>query len=246
MFDGNTIIIQNLEKYRQNKLFLPPDDSKWTDNTLLQMGYPSLDHSNARVVKMVHESIDALKSLCSPTFLFKTQALSGLSKSGIQTQSFQIESLKWRHVASKLSGIQFVCCFALTLGPECEEKMKALGPNEIMLTFIWDALLSTLAEHFAGQAETYIAYLCNTQGLLNTRRFSPGYCDLNLIQGQSAIFKFCQPEKIGIHLNDGGLMIPRKSVTAFVLIAETMVYKYPCSFCRQKCDHCLGKKGGRL
>jgi cobalamin-dependent methionine synthase I len=47
------------------------------------------------------------------------------------------------------------------------------------------------------------------------RRFSPGYSDMSL-EMQKKIFKLLKPENIGINLSPSCLMIPEKSVTAFV------------------------------
>jgi len=237
MLEDKTIILKNLtiEEFKKKKLFLP-DENSWINKTLLHMGYPDLNRTNAMIIEMVKATSESVKALIKPSFLFKTIPLESYNKKGFQTKSFNIKSNNWGKIASYLCGTQYVCCFAFTLGIQCEEKIKELGSDSIMPAFIWDALLSTMAEHFADQTEAFIKYQFIKQGMSITRRFSPGYCDLEFLQGQTALFNFCKPEKIGIKINKkSGLMIPRKSITGFVIAAEKVPYTQPCDFCTRNC-----------
>jgi len=235
---NNSIIFKNVNRHQlKEEHFSFPSDEEWINTTLLHMGYPDISKSNATVLEMVKETIEKVKGCIQPSFLFKTIPLERFSNKGFQTSLFDIKSYNWSRIASYLQGDQYICCFAVTLGAECEEKIKVLGSDAIMISFVWDALLSTIAEFFADQAEMFIARICVEKGMSNTRRFSPGYCDLDLLQGQIAIFNFCHPEIIGIHLNKSGLMIPRKSITGFVMIAESVPYTEPCRFCKRNCNH---------
>ena len=77
--------------------------------------------------------------------------------------------------------------------------MQAIGAERV--ESLCDLLCSRLAENVRGE------------GLVLTRRFSPGYGDLPL-SFQHSLFRLLPLAKIGLTLNGGMMMSPSKSVTA--------------------------------
>ena len=71
------------------------------------------------------------------------------------------------------------------------------------------------------------------EGWLASPRFSPGYGDFPLA-AQTEIFTLLSPEKhIGVSLTESLLMMPSKSVSAFVAFS-----KKPCAESEKNCDAC--------
>ena len=105
--------------------------------------------------------------------------------------------------------------FAVTLGIGVDRlirKRSVLSPSE---GFILDAIGSALAESAADVAERKIH-----TGKRARPRFSPGYADFSLSHQREILALFDSEKNIGITLLDSGLMIPQKSITAVVGIAE--------------------------
>ncbi len=222
---------------QNHRLFGFPDPDRWINRTLLHMGYPHQDSVTEDIMKWICETIPAVKKIVEPAFLFAGEPLVTCDENGLYTCNLQIHSRKWGRLSARMEGERQVCCFALTLGQPSEEKVIKLKSRPIMSGFIWDALLSTLTELYADRAEAYIVHEFSRHGLSAARRFSPGYCDWNIVQGQQALFAFCHPEKIGIRLSASGIMVPRKSVTGVVLAAEKVPLAVPCLFCKKDCNH---------
>ncbi len=215
----------------------PPTKEEWVNRTLLHMGYPNLNAIKTAIRGMVVDISVSVTKEAAPTFLFKSEWIESCSTNGFHATGLRIKSRNWGRIACLLEGPRQVCCFALTLGAPSEAIIMELSEQSIMQAFIWDALCSTLAEYYADQAEIFLAHQYAEKGLSITRRFSPGYCDLHLFQGQKEIFQFCHPEAIGIRLSGAGLMTPRKSITGMFLGAEKVPQRLPCRFCSRICIH---------
>ncbi|MBA4368575.1 MAG: hypothetical protein C0403_13165 [Desulfobacterium sp.] len=222
--------------HRKPSFQLPKRDV-WIEKTLLHMGYPDLDHIRAEIKAMVSDISFSVEKETAPLFLFQSEPLESCTENGFYMHGFHIKSQKWGKISSRLEGRKFVCCFALTLGARSEEMIIEINEQSLMYGYIWDALCSTLTEYYVDQAEEWIALQYMKKGLSVTRRFSPGYCDLDLLQAQKAIFNFCNPESIGIRISASGLMIPRKSITGLILAAEKVPLRSPCNSCNRDCKH---------
>jgi hypothetical protein len=73
--------------------------------------------------------------------------------------------------------------------------------------------------------------------------YSPGYCGWH-VSGQRALFRYLQPEEIGIRLNASCLMQPLKSVSAVLVGGAPDIHKFRptysfCDACQDK--HCRGR-----
>ena len=79
-----------------------------------------------------------------------------------------------------------------------------------------------------------------------TDRFSPGYGDMPL-DDQHALFRILNvSRRIGISLSESGLMIPQKSVTALIGVADRPQPKRSrgCASCGMR-ENCPYRKGGK-
>lgn len=114
-----------------------------------------------------------------------------------------------------------IALFAVTVGNKLPEKRQEFIDNGDMFNaVIYDAAGSEIAEEGAQYMHDFLGKIAATKGnKIMKRRFSPGYSDMNL-EMQKKVFKLLKPEIIGIHLSPSCLMIPEKSVTAFVGIEK--------------------------
>lgn len=129
-----------------------------------------------------------------------------------------------------LKDCQTVILFAATLGSEVEQLLRRAQIQNMSDAVILDACASSAIENVCDNfcqdlAESVTGHL--------TDRFSPGYGDLPFAQQPD----FCKildvGRRIGVQLSPGGLMIPQKTVTALLGVADKPQKKRfrGCAYC---------------
>ena len=117
-----------------------------------------------------------------------------------------------------LRGCDQVVLMAATLGAEAEALIRRAQKRDMADAVILDAVGSAAIENVCDNLCADLAETLSPRCL--TERFSPGYGDLPLSE-QETIFRILELERrIGVSLTTGGLMIPQKSVTAFIGVAD--------------------------
>lgn len=91
-------------------------------------------------------------------------------------------------------------------------KKAGISPSE---AFIIDAMSDALVESLCDLAESQIC-----EGLVTKPRFSPGYGDLELSLGKDLVAITGADKMLGIRMSESGLMIPKKSVNALIVIKD--------------------------
>lgn len=126
-----------------------------------------------------------------------------------------------------------VILFGATLGSEIERLLRRAQvqnmADAVMLDCCASAAIENVCDNLCEDLQKALAprYL--------TDRFSPGYGDLPFAQQPD----FCRildlPRRIGVSLSPGGLMIPQKSVTALMGVADKPQTKRfrGCAYCSQ-------------
>lgn len=228
----------NNRKYSIGEILgMPPERKYLLERMLKDIGYPSIENVREEVLNIAKSLIGSVLDASTPRLHFKMGDLEVRSNSDLYINGLKIISVHWSKVASLLEGRKLAVCFGLTIGDQVENIYKDLNKEDKLKGFLWDAICSTLTEYYADRFENYLASKCSEYCLKITRRFSPGYCDLPLREGQEALFNCCNLNEIGISLSESGLMTPRKSITGFILVAEEIPKRTPCSFCETKCKH---------
>lgn len=105
-----------------------------------------------------------------------------------------------------------------TLGAEFDRWMRQLTLRDMARAVMLDALGSAFVEAGCDAAEDAIR--ARFPGKHLTDRFSPGYGDLPL-DVQPALLALAGGARMGVTLTDTMLMLPQKSVTAVLGIADT-------------------------
>ena len=110
---------------------------------------------------------------------------------------------------------------AATLGLSVERRMMRAEAANMSDALIMDACAAALIEEICDRFEEDLRKELESQAFYLTDRFSPGYGDLPL-DTQQQLCRLLQTEKrIGLTLTAGNILVPRKSVTAVMGIAET-------------------------
>ncbi len=118
-----------------------------------------------------------------------------------------------------------VAVMAATLGIEVEKRIMYYGKINLTRGIILDSCAAQLVEEFCDFIEEKIKSIANGNGLNITSRFSPGYGDLPIsIQGQ-ILGSLNASKLIGLNVSESSILLPRKSVTAFIGITREVVKK---------------------
>lgn len=123
----------------------------------------------------------------------------------------------------------FIALFIATLGAKVSSKIEELiKEKDYPLGHMLDTIASRSAENATEIGEKYFQKEIKNNFSLNNQKvllYSPGYCGWN-VTAQKKIFKFLQPEKIGIALNESSLMTPIKSVSGVLISGERDIHKF--------------------
>ena len=111
-----------------------------------------------------------------------------------------------------------VILFAATLGTEVERLLQQTAVRNMADAVMLDACASAAIENVCDNLCADLKEAVKPRFL--TDRFSPGYGDRPFAQ-QADFFRVLDiTRRIGVHLSESGLMIPQKSVTALMGIAD--------------------------
>lgn len=156
-----------------------------------------------------------------------------------------ILNLKGDSIKHILSQASQLILFAGTLGHEMDQKILKSSYDSSLSMMILDACASVKIEDVLDQMEEEIK---TTHPVHLTPRFSPGYGDLPL-DIQRDLIEVVGAKKIGIHVTDSSILLPKKSVTGIIGISDKkmmVTYRF-CDDCllRTSCDFKRCKREGK-
>lgn len=203
-------------------------------NALRAMGYEGPpDEQTAG--QMAH-AVQLLEKTVTPRWVYRRFAL--LDACHITGTKL---ALPGQSVKKHLAGCHTCLFLALTLGDGVERAIRAEQAADMAKAVILDALASTLTEQYADAAQAFLAAEAKEAGEFLTPRFSPGYGDLPIALQADFLQLLDAQRAIGLSVSHSGILLPRKSITAIVGIAD-----YPVKGHLAGCDECalFGSCGG--
>lgn len=146
-------------------------------------------------------------------------------------------------IRSHLAGCGQVILMAATLGAEVDLLLRRTQASDMALAVVLDACAGAAIENVCGNLCADLAGELAPRYL--TDRFSPGYGDMPLAQQQDLCRVLDVSRRIGVSLTPGGLMIPQKTVTALIGLADAPREKRSggCACCEQY-ENCVLRKEG--
>lgn len=146
-------------------------------------------------------------------------------------------------IKKHLNGCYEMAVMGVTLGAAADRLIRSSQIRDMASAVILDCGASVLIEQICDEFEEQIRK--ETNGFL-TGRYSPGYGDLPIETQDEMIRIIDGPRKIGLNVNQSHIMIPRKSVTAIIGIADHPVKGYlaTCQECALR-DTCTLRKEGK-
>lgn len=173
---------------------------------------------DSRLAEQMDEAEKLLKAAARPKAVYKV-----LESSMISTESISIK----KH----LEGCHKIALMAVTLGTDVDQLLRRTQVTDMAMAVLIDAGASVLIEQLTDEFQRSIK-----AGPFMTSRFSPGYGDWPITE-QSRIVRLLDGQRqIGLNVTKDSLMIPRKSITAVMGIAD-----HPVKGCLATCDECVLK-----
>ncbi len=208
---------------------------------LSHIGYGDDYEPSARIKSLVNDYIENYHDLIAPSYSYEIKDIVSVQGEHVTIGgSITFES---KVIARLLERCEKIAIFALTIGNHLEEMVSYLAENGLVLqATVLDAIGSGAAERMAAYVGDRIRRMANAEGLITSRRFSPGYCDWEVSQ-QKMVFLALNGNPAGIRLTESLLMVPRKSVSGIIGIglANNNIESYnPCHTCKK--EDCPGRR----
>jgi hypothetical protein len=134
--------------------------------------------------------------------------------------------------ARHLAGADRIAAVVCTIGPELEA--FASTQEDMLLALALDGLGNAAVTLVGQQVCERIAGRSQTDGLMTSTPLSPGVPEWPVEVGQPEIFALTDPAAAGVRLTEGGMMIPKKSVSFVVGIGKNISQVNPCEVCNLK------------
>ena len=144
---------------------------------------------------------------------------------------------KGNDVRAILAPCREAVLLAATLGAESERLLLRMQAKDAAQALLLDAVLSAAIEAVLDAREEALRRELAAQGRYLTDRFSPGYGDMPLAQMREICEVLGAQRAIGLTVSAGGVMIPRKSVTAILGISDVPVARRPAG-----CEGCAARE----
>jgi len=209
---------------------------------LHNIGYDTNCRLSTRIASLIDEYVENAYYLIEPSYSCVIRDINLVQDSHVVIEGEIVFESKV--IAPLLEQCEKAAVFLVTIGEHLEEMAHRLAEDGLIVqATVLDAIGSVAAEGVADYVQGKIKETANNQGLVISQRFSPGYCDWDISQ-QRTVFWAVSGDSMGIHLTDGYLMIPRKSISGVIGIGPRYgnVENYnPCRTCDK--HDCQGRRG---
>lgn len=181
------------------------------------------------------ECIEEAKSLTISKYTYLEKKINALG-----TDFIEIEGpvrFSTGKISSYINGAASLVLFLVTIGDGIEKEASILTAGKDPLKgYLLDRIGSYAVESLAHNLEKRLRrdYALHKKSV--SSRFSPGYCDWAL-EEQFKIAKVVDFSKAGVLLTQGCMMVPKKSISAIVAVADEGVFKEfvsSCNICEKK------------
>jgi hypothetical protein len=198
----------------------------------------SKDERSNNIRKALDICLRKARSFVKPRHIFEEKKISAIGDDFIEIEGGVRFSTK--KIPAFIKGAGALALFIVTIGDELEKEASVMTSGTDALSgYLLDRLGSFAVESLAENTEKRLRrdYFVHKKSL--SSRFSPGYCDWPT-EEQFKMAKALDFSKAGVTLTEGCMMVPKKSISAIVAIADEGVFKEfvsSCDICeRDSCD----------
>jgi len=166
------------------------------------LGMRDSTRRNERVEEVITRGIELASGLIEPRGVYRVV-------SGREYRS-----------SDRFADLEMMALCICTIGDKLEKEVARLSAQDRLLeAVILDSIGSVAAEAVAEYMDGLIQGFAAERGLRTSCRASPGYGDWD-VREQEGIFELLPASAIGVSLTESFMMVPRKSVSFAVDIAE--------------------------
>lgn len=183
---------------------------KMTKEAIRYLGYGN-KQVEPSTFQMIQECFAELDEIAQPKHLMEKMTLEWVKDGHIQINQIDIFS---KDLCKNLKGCQEVVLFCATLGVQVDRQIQRYGVSDITRAVVLQACAAAYLESYCDQIQEQI------EGLTRPR-FSPGYGDLSLQHHDYILEWLHASKKIGLTRTEGYMLIPTKSITAFIGIQRS-------------------------
>jgi len=208
---------------------------------LRYLGYKSQKIDN-NMIDLIDICCSEIIDICKESFVYEIFDIERKNDMIFLTGSTLI--LKDTDIKNLLINSKKCVVMAATLGSEVDSKISYYSRFNITKGLIMDACATTAIEYLCDEVQNEIMENALKDNLFITTRYSPGYGDFS-IDNQSEILNVLESyKKIGLSVTESNIMLPRKSVTAFIGLSEIRSPKQnkSCGICKN--INCNFRKDG--
>ena len=177
----------------------------------------SREEPDPQLLTSVRDAIRRIESAAEPNHVYRILPLAA------DGDTFTVEDAVFRSksLSRNLKGCSKIAMMACTLGPEPDRLIRRAQITSMLETAVLQAACTAMIEAYCDEVNETIKAEAAAMKLYCRPRYSPGYGDLAL-ESQREFFRVLNVTKsIGVSLTEGCLMVPTKSVTAFIGMSET-------------------------
>lgn len=204
------------------------------EEALRYLGYRrSIKGDLTPVYQSLDQCIQELQKVVQPKHLLKRFSLE-VKDNTIKVNDMVIHS---RDLAKNLSGCHAVYLFAGTIGIGVDRLIKRAEVTRMSDAVIYQAVGAAMIEAYCDDVNEQLRKEVQSHGEYLKPRFSPGYGDVAL-HHQKDFMRLLKMDKIGITLMESLLMVPSKSVTAFIGVTHKVQPRHvkDCKNCPVQCE----------
>lgn len=198
----------------------------------------SKDERSDNIRKALDICLRKARSFVKPMCIFEEKKISALGDDYIEIEGGIRFSTK--KIPPFIKGAGYLVLFIATVGDELEKEASILTSGKDPLSgYLLDRLGSFAVESLAENMEKRLRrdYYIHKKSV--SSRFSPGYCDWPT-EEQFKMAKALDFSKAGVKLTEGCMMVPKKSISAMVAVADEGIFKEfisSCDICKkEECD----------
>lgn len=192
--------------------------------------------------KLLNKSIDELNKIIEPKYIYE---IFDIKKNCNNTIFENLINIKSIDLVNLFVNCEKAAVLAATIGFEVEKRINYYSMNNLSKALVFDACAAACIESLCNIAENEIKEIAADEGCSITYRYSPGYGDLS-ISHQGEILSALKAHKlIGLTCLDTSILIPRKSVTAFIGFDKSKkIHEKSCLNCKLfgNCNFSKGEK----
>lgn len=202
------------------------------------LGYGGASPSEADMMT-IEDEIKELMNLSQVYYIMRSFELEGMRIVGTSVE------IPGKSAQNLLDGCFEVILLAATLGPQIDRWIQRGMTLKPELGVIRDAIASSAIETKVQEINRAHGEKLSVENYYLTRRFSPGYGDVPIEFSREICRLLDTTRTIGLSFSDSGILMPRKSITAFigVSVKPQIGDMYKCRHCNMA-DNCRFYKRG--